>query len=196
MGGIWGNVSSNTLENLPVEARGLASGLLQEWYLAGNLFTALINLYLVPEVSSSWRSLFWTAAGISLFAAILRALLPESEVFLRAKASQAVARRSTWQRTVTFWNATKDMLRRNWLLCIYSVCMTSGTYFRHPTIPQTHSRAFRSHIPFSWVAGKRLSFGGMLCLTVTARTCIRRSCKSVRVRVVTTLQLLPSSEVP
>ncbi|KAG6867379.1 hypothetical protein C0993_003533, partial [Termitomyces sp. T159_Od127] len=86
MGGIWGLAASTALENLPVETRGLASGVLQQGYAVGYLLAACINLRLVPETAAKWRSLFWTGAGISLFAAVLRALLPESEVFLRAKA--------------------------------------------------------------------------------------------------------------
>ena len=64
------------------------SGILQQGYAVGYLIAAVINLYLVPEVSAGWRSLFWTASGISLFAACVRAVLPESELFLKAKAAQ------------------------------------------------------------------------------------------------------------
>ena len=56
MGGIWGLATSTALENLPVEACGLASGVLQHRYAIGYLFAACMNLH------------------------------PESEVFLRAKA--------------------------------------------------------------------------------------------------------------
>jgi MFS family permease len=37
MGGIWGLAASTSLENLPVELRGFASGILQEGYAFGNL---------------------------------------------------------------------------------------------------------------------------------------------------------------
>lgn len=128
MGGVWGLASSGALENLPVEIRGLASGVLQEAYAVGYLIAAIINLYLVPEVSSTWRSLFWTASGISLFAAIFRALLPESESFVRAKASQAADGISAWRRTVIFCRETQEMLKRHWLLCVYAICLMSGQY--------------------------------------------------------------------
>ncbi|KAJ6561354.1 hypothetical protein B0H10DRAFT_2239918 [Mycena sp. CBHHK59/15] len=42
------------------------------------------HLPLVPAVPQHWRALFWTASGISLFGATLRALLPESTVFLKS----------------------------------------------------------------------------------------------------------------
>ena len=86
MGGVWGLASATALENLPVEVRGIASGIIQEGYAVGYLIAAVINLFLVPEVSVGWRALFFTASGISLFSAAVRAVLPESEIFLRAKA--------------------------------------------------------------------------------------------------------------
>lgn len=85
MGGIWGQAASTALENLPVEARGLFSGVLQEGYAVGYLIAAVVDLYLVPKDKHTWRSLFWLGSGLSMAAAIFRAVLPESQVFLRAR---------------------------------------------------------------------------------------------------------------
>jgi len=128
MGGIWGLAASTALENLPVEARGLASGFLQEGYAVGYLFAAVINLYFVPEVRAGWRALFWTAAGISLFAAGVRASLPESEVFLKAKAAEIEKGHTTTQKTKIFLKETKAMLKKHWLLCIYAVLLMTGEF--------------------------------------------------------------------
>ncbi|KAK7690407.1 hypothetical protein QCA50_007065 [Cerrena zonata] len=128
MGGVWGIASSNALENLPVEVRGLASGVLQQAYAVGYLIAALINLYLVPHVSAGWRSLFWTASGISLFAAVLRALLPESSVFIRVKANR-VKDQTPLSRSRIFMHETKEMLKRHWLLCVYAILLMSGLNF-------------------------------------------------------------------
>lgn len=125
MGGIWGVASSNALENLPVEVRGLTSGVLQQAYAVGYLIAAVINLYLVPEVAAGWRSLFWTASGISLFAAILRSLLPESSVFMRIKTSQSMDQTSV-SRTIIFMRETKEMLKRHWVTCIYGILLMTG----------------------------------------------------------------------
>ncbi|KAJ3756611.1 MFS general substrate transporter [Lentinula raphanica] len=157
MGGIWGLAASTSLENLPVEARGLASGVLQEGYAAGCLIAAIINLYLVPEQSHSWRALFWCAAGISAFAACIRLCLPESRVFLLARANarmheESVGRKAdSWSRTRIFLRETKKMLRRHWILCIYAVVFTTGFNFLshgsqdlYPTYIQT-SKAFSAH---------------------------------------------------
>lgn len=128
MGGIWGLAASTALENLPVEARGLASGVLQQGYAVGYLLAACINLRLVPETPTTWRSLFWTASGISLFAAGIRALLPESEVFIRAKAVENEKGLSTGKKTKIFLHETKEMLKAHWLLCIYAVLLMTGPY--------------------------------------------------------------------
>ncbi|KAI0753891.1 MFS general substrate transporter [Irpex lacteus] len=150
MGGIWGLAAATGLENLPVEARGLASGFLQQGYAVGYLFAAVINLYLVPEVSQTWRALFWTGSGMSAFAAFLRALLPESEIFLRAKAQAAVNGPSK-NKTKIFLHETKVMLKKHWLLCIYAVLLMTGFNFLshgsqdlYPTYMQD-SKGFSSH---------------------------------------------------
>jgi len=135
MGGIWGLAAATALENLPVEARGIASGFLQEGYAVGYLLAAVINLFLVPKVSAGWRALFWTASGISLFAAGIRALLPESEVFLRAKAAEVEKGHTTTQKTKIFLKETKEMLKKHWLLCIYAVLLMTGKFPLYFAIP-------------------------------------------------------------
>jgi MFS transporter, SHS family, lactate transporter len=128
MGGVWGLASATALENLPVEARGLASGILQQGYAAGYLIAALVNLYLVPQ--HNWRSLFWTGAGISAFAAALRSVLPESEVFLRAKREkQDDVEKPTQSKTRIFFHEIKQMLKQHWKLSIYAVLLMTGFNF-------------------------------------------------------------------
>ncbi|OAX41420.1 carboxylic acid transporter protein [Rhizopogon vinicolor AM-OR11-026] len=127
MGGIWGLSSSSALENLPVELRGLASGVLQQGYSVGYLLAAVINLTLVAE--HGWRVIFWTAAGITFFAAIIRAIVPESALFLRAKEQEKARGTTTGQKTKIFLRETKEMLKRHWLLCIYAVLLMTGFNF-------------------------------------------------------------------
>ncbi|KAG7098524.1 hypothetical protein E1B28_000464 [Marasmius oreades] len=138
MGGIWGLAASTALENLPVEARGIASGVLQQGYAVGYLFAACINLKLVPDASPNldgegWRSLFWCAAGISFFAAIVRAVIPESEVFLKARAEARARERAsgltTKNKTKIFMKETGRMLKKHWRLCIYAVLLMTGFNF-------------------------------------------------------------------
>ncbi|KAJ7192423.1 carboxylic acid transporter [Mycena pura] len=130
MGGVWGLATSTSLENLPVELRGVASGVLQEGYAFGNLLAAVISLQLVPEVAPGWRALFWTASGISVFGAFLRALLPESEAFLKARrAAEAHGTVSEAQKTRVFIRETNAMLKKHWMLCIYAILLLTGFNF-------------------------------------------------------------------
>jgi len=143
MGGIWGLAAATSLENLPVEARGIASGVIQQGYACGYLIAALINLYLVPSVANGWRSLFFTAAGISFFAALVRIILPESEIFLRARAIEKERGGSnSGAKTKIFLRETKEMLKKHWLRCIYAVLLMSGEYLFHcffmPSLLRTH----------------------------------------------------------
>ena len=129
MGGIWGLAASTALENLPVEARGIASGVLQQGYAVGYLIAAVISLELVPRTSTSWRTSFWTACGISTSAAVLRMLLPESSVFLKAKAEEQArgSGMTTGQKTKVFLRETGEMLKTHWMLCIYAILLMTGT---------------------------------------------------------------------
>jgi SHS family lactate transporter-like MFS transporter len=135
MGGIWGLSSSSALENLPIEIRGLASGILQEGYIVGYIFAAVINLTLVAQYG--WRALFWTGAGITCFAAVIRALIPESPFFLRVKEQEKAKGTNTSR---NFLRQTKEMLRLHWLLCIYAVLLMTGlTFFLLPNNEHTNT---------------------------------------------------------
>ncbi|KAF9050594.1 MFS general substrate transporter [Panaeolus papilionaceus] len=153
MGGIWGLATSTALENLPVEARGLASGIVQEGWAAGYLIPAVVNLFLVPRVASTWRSLFYTCAGFSVLAACIRAILHESEMFIRAKELRKAQgmEQSISQTTRIFTVETGRMFRAHWMLCIYAVLFMAGLNFLahgsqdlYPTYLQ-QSKGFSSH---------------------------------------------------
>ena len=130
MGGIWGLASATALENIPVEVRGIASGVVQQGYAIGYLIAAVINLYLVPH--TTWRALFWTASGISAFAAALRSLLPESEFFLRARRERQAELdkdEPSQSKTRIFFHGILQMLKNHWLRCIYAAMLMSGFGF-------------------------------------------------------------------
>lgn len=128
MGGIWGLASASALENLPVEARGLASGIMQQGYAIGYLFAAIVNLYLVPH--TSWRWQFRTSSSISAFAAFSRCLLPESQVFIRAREEKKVeAEKPSQSKTRIFFHEVGQMLKNHWLLSIYAVLLMAGFNF-------------------------------------------------------------------
>ncbi|KAF8516333.1 carboxylic acid transporter protein [Hysterangium stoloniferum] len=132
MGGIWGLSVATALENAPVETRGFFSGLLQEGYAVGYLLAAVVNLTAVAHSRHSWRVLFWIAASLTFFAACLRAVLPESALFLRAKAAREAQRANGVvfeSKTKIFLRETKTMLKNHWKLCIYAVLLMTGFNF-------------------------------------------------------------------
>ena len=81
MGGEWGLGASLTMESLPVEARGICSGILQQGYAFGYLLAALIYWIVFPIFG--WRGLFIAGALPALLVIYIRARVPESPVWQR-----------------------------------------------------------------------------------------------------------------
>lgn len=129
MGGIWGLAASTSLENLPVELRGLGSGIVQQGYAVGYLLAAVVNLTVVPHNPHKWRAMFWTGSSLLFTAAVLRSLIPESAVFLRAKAIEREKGTDTSKKTKVFLREIKEMLKEHWKLCIYAVFLMAGALF-------------------------------------------------------------------
>lgn len=161
MGGIWGLASSTALENLPVELRGLGSGIVQQGYAIGYLLAAVVNLTLVPHNPHKWRAMFWTGSSLLFTSAVLRALLPESAVFLRAKALQKAKNTDTSKKTQIFLRELKEMLKHHWLLCIYAVLLMAGAFFgTGPSVCGASSYSGyllsrrRIQLPVPWISGK------------------------------------------
>lgn len=66
-----------------------------------------------------------------MFAAVVRAVLPESEFFVRARAIEREKglHRTEKEKTRIFLHETKEMLKKHWLLCIYAVLLMTGFNF-------------------------------------------------------------------
>ncbi|USW55636.1 Putative major facilitator superfamily, MFS transporter superfamily [Septoria linicola] len=126
MGGVYGNAIAMALENCPVEARGLMSGILQQGYSFGYVCAACANLG-VGGSTESWKTVFWIAAGLSIGVGLLRIAFPESKQFRERKAAghQGAA-------PGVFWAETKRMLAKEWKMCIYCIIlMTWFNYYSH-----------------------------------------------------------------
>ncbi|KAK3374182.1 general substrate transporter [Lasiosphaeria ovina] len=126
MGGVYGNAIAMALENSPVDARGLMSGILQQGYSFGYVCAACANLG-VGGSDDSWKTVFWIAAGLSIGVGIIRCFFPESQQFIEAKkAGKAQGHASE------FWRETRIMMRQEWKMCIYCVIlMTWFNYYSH-----------------------------------------------------------------
>jgi len=121
MGGVYGNAISMALENSPVDARGLMSGILQQGYSFGYVCAACANLGAGGD-PSSWKMVFWVGAGISIGVGLLRVLFPESEQF-------ELARKAGHNKTPTraFVTEVKLIMRKEWRMAIY--CIVLMTWF-------------------------------------------------------------------
>jgi SHS family lactate transporter-like MFS transporter len=104
----------------------MCSGILQQGYAFGYLLAAVINLGVVPKSPYSWRSLYFVGAGFSLAAAIVRACLPESRQFIVAREEAKHHKTSTSQATRMFLREFANMLKTNWIRCIWAICMMTG----------------------------------------------------------------------
>lgn len=149
MGGIWGVATSSALESIPAPCRGLFSGILQQGYAVGYLIAAVCNLYAVPAVDK-WEIMFWIGAGITALAAVFRLLLPESHIFLRAKAEKKASGESDGD-AKTFMKSVGQALKTYWGRCIFAVVLMSffnffshGSQDLYPTYMQ-NSKGFSSH---------------------------------------------------
>jgi MFS transporter, SHS family, lactate transporter len=120
MGGEWGLGASLAMETLPTNTRGLFSGILQQGYMFGYLFAALVYGIVFPLFG--WRALFVVGALPALLVIYIRARVPESPVWLRQRS------------TVKCWASLGDILKRHWILFIYVILlMTAFNAMSHGT---------------------------------------------------------------
>src|SRR5436305_3270293 len=88
MGGEWGLGASLAMESLPTESRGLFSGILQQGYMFGYLFAALVyGIVFLIAPSASWRILFVIGALPAFLVLYIRMHVPESPTWLRQRGS-------------------------------------------------------------------------------------------------------------
>ncbi|TGZ79082.1 MFS general substrate transporter [Ascodesmis nigricans] len=145
MGGIWGLASSMGLENMPMEARGLFSGVLQQGYALGYLIAAGINMGAVPRSPHSFKLLFYIGAGITIAVALARLFFGESRQFVERKAHEKAAgtKMTGKVKVKAFTKDAKGVLKKYWKRCIYAVIMMAlfnycshGSQDMYPTYMQ------------------------------------------------------------
>jgi putative sialic acid transporter len=126
MGGVYGNAIAMALENCPVNARGLMSGILQQGYSLGYVLAACVNLG-VGGSTESWKTTFWIGAGLSIGMGIVRICFPESQQFIDAKKGghKHISPKA-------FWHETRTMLAKEWKMSVYCIIlMTWFNYYSH-----------------------------------------------------------------
>ena len=121
MGGEWGLGASLAMETLPIEARGLFSGILQQGYAFGYLLAAVVYWMVFPFFG--WRGLFVAGALPAILVLYIRARVPESPAWLRRQ-----------HVTGDFWRELLIVLKRHWGLFLYVVAlMTAFNAMSHGT---------------------------------------------------------------
>lgn len=133
MGGIYGMATATALENMPAEARGLFSGLLQQGYAVGYLLAAGLNLSLVAK-TDNWRSIFYFGSGLSLAVAILRAVCPESPAFLVARLQGKLQADGSLGRSAgkIYWESLIAAVKQYWGRFVFAILLMTGfNFFSH-----------------------------------------------------------------
>jgi SHS family lactate transporter-like MFS transporter len=116
--------ASLALETLPVEARGLFSGIYQQGYACGYLLATLVN-YAIVQTDSSWRVIFWVGSGFAVLAIFIRFFVPESKTFQDQQDARKVLGRS-------LLTEAKLAFKHHWLRMIYMVIlMAFMNFFSH-----------------------------------------------------------------
>jgi len=136
MPGRYGNAIAMALENSPVEARGLMSGVLQQGYSVGYVCAACANLG-VGGGKTTWKTVFWVAAGVSIAVGLIRCLFPESQQFLDARREGKKAKAPS-----AFWKETKLMLRKEWKMCVYCIILMTWFNCKHLILALSYCLCF------------------------------------------------------
>lgn len=125
MGGIYGNAAATALEDCPMEARGIVSGLLQQGYAFGYLLATAFSRALVGTTPHGWRPYYWFAAAVPVLIIIFRLFLGETQTFIKRQEARA----EVGGVASTFFSEGKVALKRHWLILIYMVLFMAGFNF-------------------------------------------------------------------
>ena len=90
--------------------------------------------------------------------------MPESEVFLRAKAVERAKGTDTTKKTKIFVKEIKEMLKMHWLLCIYAVLLMTGQFELH--FVSCADLPIRLQFPVPWFPGRFYSSNLMMHRTL------------------------------
>lgn len=162
MGGLYGNAAATALEDCPVEARGIVSGLLQQGYALGYLLATAFARALVDTTPHGWRPLYWFAACPPLLIIAFRLCLPETQTFIQRQEARAEMRGGV---AASFMSEGKVALKRHWLLLVYLVLLMAGFNFMVSIVYRYGTERFQyihTNIPFFQSHGSQDLYPTML----------------------------------
>ena len=129
------------LENMPMEARGLFSGILQQGYALGYLIAAGFNMGIVPHSKHGFKILFYLGAGLTAAVAFARMAFGESKQFVEARRLQQDAEITGTVKVQLFWADVKKIMREYWKKMVYAVIMMALFNYASPPRPARRARA-------------------------------------------------------
>lgn len=145
MGAMYGNAVATALEDCPVAARGIISGLLQMGYILGYLLATAFARALVGTTRHGWRPLFWFSAVPPALFAAWRLFLPETDTFLNRKKVREASHKSM----STFVRETKVSFQSHWLVLVFMVLITAGLQFQTHGTQDLYPLILQSQYGFS-----------------------------------------------
>jgi SHS family lactate transporter-like MFS transporter len=124
MGGEWGVGAALALESLPTQARGLASGVLQQGYAMGFLLAA-VAFWIYSSIfgEHAWRGLFIVGCLPALLVLYIRAFVKESPTWQAGKSNPL-------SHSGNLWTA---FLEKPWVFISAILLMTAFNYMSHGT---------------------------------------------------------------
>jgi SHS family lactate transporter-like MFS transporter len=125
MGGIWGLSAAMSMENMPVEARGLFSGLLQQGYALGYLIAAVVNITAVRYTSEGYKAIFHVGAGFTGLVALIVMFIPESPIFVNDDGENP-GQMSFRHKVAGVWRDLKLASRLYWKIFLYCIALCMG----------------------------------------------------------------------
>lgn len=161
MGGEWGLGASLTMETIPAESRGLASGILQEGYACGFLLASIVYGLLFDTIG--WRGMFAVGVLPALLVLYIRRNVEESPAWHRMRSRPS--------------RSLMTLIREHGGLFLYVVVlMTAFNFFSHgtqdlyPTFLQTQ-RKLSTHMvsTIAIIANIGAIMGGIIFGTLSQR---------------------------
>jgi len=139
MGGEWGVGAALALETLPAQARGIASGIIQQGYAVGYLLAALVFGQFVELIG--WRGMFIVGVLPALLVFFVRYGVKESPTWVAGRARKLGSRD----------NLFRSIAKQPWLY-VYAILlmaafnfMSHGSQDLYPTFLQKQ-RGFDPHL--------------------------------------------------
>lgn len=169
MGGEWGVGAALTFETLPSEGRGFFSGLLQEGYVVGYLFAAVVYGTLFPIVG--WRGMFVVGALPAFLVIYIRSNVEESPAWRNGRVSDK-AQISVGKDIAKYWRSFLFLV----ILMFGFNSFSHGTQDLYPTfLEKNHGFSPPQIRTVSVMASLGALLGGILFGTVSERIGRRRA---------------------